>query len=138
MDRLVRARISVMVQSAAAKEKVAAEWKALKAVEQQLKAAQGRALDPAAADALALQHSRTRARLQNAQLELESLQQSASLYENAPYVTVWDSHADAGADSLAMLCRIDFPDRAPERAPAAGVDASPSGASRCDFNMATQ
>jgi hypothetical protein len=46
---------------------------------------------------------------QNAQLDLEALQDPAVLFGAAPYVAIWDSHADSGADSCAMLRRIDFP-----------------------------
>jgi hypothetical protein len=48
---------------------------------------------------------------QNAELDLEAMQEPAALYGKAPYVAVWDSHASGGksGQTCAMLRRIDFP-----------------------------
>jgi len=96
----------VTAQVEAARQLVSATWQQLQQTQVQLVGTSGR---PSTDPALAEQHATLTAQLQNAQLGLEALQEAASLYEKAPYVSVWDSHADAGADGLALLCRIDFP-----------------------------
>lgn len=81
----------------------------------QLRQAQAAMHDGVASDAQALAQLETLSALHdNAQLELEALQEPVTLFGAAPYIAIWDSHVGAGADGCTQLRRIDFP---PESSP---------------------
>ena len=92
------------MQVEAARHQVSSTFQRLKQVNAQLMGAPTSALGLLCTERDALQFE-----LRRVQSELDAMQAAPALYAGAPYVAVWDSHADQGADGLALLCRIDFP-----------------------------